>query len=218
MGSRGTRTVAGIDVGGAKKGAHLVILREAQVVEATPFKGTPDQMLRLCVDWNVDAVGIDAPCRWATKAGRRAAESALARQQIALFSTPTRELAGSNRFYEWMLSGELIYATFCDTYPLLTAASTRSSRVCFETFPHAITCAMLGIDVASARMKRIQRRGILENAGIDTSALKSIDDIDAALCAVTARLWSEGKTVAFGDEPGGYIVVPEGLVWRPQTI
>ncbi len=117
-----------------------------------------------------------------------------------------------------MLSGELIYSTFFDTYPLLTASSKRSSRVCFETFPHAITCAMLGIDAASAKMKRVQRRAILEDAGIDASALKSIDDIDAALCALTAKLWLEGKTVAFGDEPGGYIVVLEGLVWRPQTI
>jgi predicted nuclease with RNAse H fold len=209
-----SRAVAGIDVGGSKKGAHLVILRGTEVVLACSRK-TPEEMVRLCVERDVEAVGIDAPCRWAVEGARRVAETTLARQRISLFSTPTRERAAQSAFYEWMLTGELIYATFCEAeYPLFSAANARSSRVCFETFPHAITCAMLGMGVARAAEKRVQRRGVLEDADVDTSALKTIDDLDAALCALTAGLLLEAKAVAIGDEPGGYIVVPKGPGWR----
>lgn len=67
---------------------------------------------------------------------------------------------------------------------------------------------MLGTDVASAKRKRAQRRQILEESGIDTQSLKSIDDLDAALCALTASYLLLGKTKAYGDADGGYIFVP----------
>ncbi|MDW3683019.1 hypothetical protein RA280_14930 [Cupriavidus sp. CV2] len=38
--------------------------------------------------------------------------------------------------------------------------------------------------------------------------LKSIDAVDAALCALTARFLLEGKTYPYGDAMGGYIQVP----------
>jgi predicted RNase H-like nuclease len=107
-----------------------------------------------------------------------------------------------------MLNGERLYRALAPTYPLLTDSRYSEGRVTFETFPHAVTSAMLGRAVASAKLKRHQRRQLPETAGIDTRALKSIDAIDAALCASTAKYLLEGRTHAYGDAAGGYILVP----------
>jgi predicted nuclease with RNAse H fold len=81
--------------------------------------------------------------------------------------------------------------------------------VCFETFPHAITCALIQDDVPKAKLKRTQRARILGEHGVNTAALKSIDELDAALCALTAQALLAGKIRAYGDALGGYIVVPD---------
>jgi predicted nuclease with RNAse H fold len=203
------RAVAGIDIGGGSKGNNLVILRGTEIV-CNVRKETPEQMLEKCIQFDVAAVGIDAPSRWRTGETGRQAERALAQQRISLFATPTRELALASKsgFYGWMFSGERIYEVFVPHFPLYMNAGKTVGRVCFETFPHAITCALLKNEAASAKQKRTQRRQVLEEAGIQTISLRSIDEVDAALCALTANLLLEGRVVAHGDEPGGFIVVP----------
>jgi predicted nuclease with RNAse H fold len=202
-------TVAGIDIGGERKGSHMVILRGNTVLFAMKSKAT-ENFLERCLAFDVVAVGVDAPCRWGSEGAGRHAERELAREGIFCFATPTRKLALSSTsgFYDWMFSGERVYQTFASTYPLFVGGNYSKGRVCFETFPHAITCAMLGNEVASAKRKRPQRREILESAGVEAAGLKSIDAVDAALCALAARYLLEGKTVAHGDVAGGYIVVP----------
>ena len=68
---------------------------------------------------------------------------------------------------------------------------------------------MLGTAEASAKRKRVQRRQLLQDAGIDPMPLKSIDAVDAALCALTAQYVFMGRGKAYGDTEGGYIFVPE---------
>jgi predicted nuclease with RNAse H fold len=202
-------TIAGIDVGGDRKGNHLVILRGTQML-CNLGNATPDQMLERCRAHEVAAVGIDAPCRWRTGAAGRLAEKALARQRIFSFATPARDLAMASKsgFYGWMFNGERVYDAFAAHFALFGGRETITGRVCFETFPHAITCAFLGTDVASAKQKGPQRRAILEREGIATAPLTSIDDVDAALCALAARYLLEGRVDTYGDESGGFIVVP----------
>jgi predicted nuclease with RNAse H fold len=203
------RAVAGIDIGGDRKGNHLVILRDTQIVASVRRK-TPGQMLQECIDHGVAAVGIDAPCKWRVKVAGRLAERMLAQQRISCFATPTREHAMSSQsgFYQWMLNGERVYETFTEHYQLFSKDDELGERVCFETFPHAIACVFFGRTVASAKKKVSQRREILEKAGIEVAALMSIDAVDAALCALTAKFLLEGKMHAYGDEVGGFIVVP----------
>jgi predicted nuclease with RNAse H fold len=203
------RTVAGIDIGGERKGNHLVILRGTEIV-CNLRKETPEQMLEKCIELEVAAVGIDAPCRWRSGESGRQAEKALAQQQIFSFATPTRELAMASKsgFYGWMLNGERVYDAFAPHFPLFNNGGEAGGPVCFETFPHAISCAILGKEVASAKRKRTQRREILGDAGIEATSLRSIDEVDATLCALTANFLLEGRVVAYGDELGGFIVVP----------
>ncbi|MCP3024305.1 DUF429 domain-containing protein [Cupriavidus basilensis] len=201
--------VAGIDVGGDKKGCNLVILQGTSVLCSINSR-KPEELVQACVEYDVVAVGIDAPCHWRPGDGARLAEKELARERIYSFSTPTRDRATSNAngFYGWMFNGERVYQAFAPTYPLLSDKDYAKGKVSFETFPHAITCAMLGKAVASAKLKSTQRRKLLERIGIDTRMLKSIDAVDAALCAVTARFLLEGRTYPYGDATGGYIQVP----------
>jgi predicted nuclease with RNAse H fold len=205
---RSQRAVAGIDIDGERKGNHLVIMRGTQIVWNNPLRETAQQMLEKCIEFEVAAVGIDGPCQWRPRAVGRHAERLLAKQRIFSFATPTRERASESKFYDWMFNGERVYNGFVESFPLFKNAEELGDRVCFETFPHAITCAFFGREVASAKQKRTQRRRILEEAGIDTASLRSIDEVDAALCALTANFLLEGRFVAYGDELGGFIVVP----------
>jgi len=60
----------------------------------------------------------------------------------------------------------------------------------------------------SAKHKRIERRRLLEQATQRTDALTSIDEIDAALCALAAQYVLAGSFNVFGDAAEGFILVP----------
>jgi predicted nuclease with RNAse H fold len=207
--------VAGIDVGGSKKGCHLVILRGREIVKVA---GNLDAhaMHAHCVAEDVALVGIDAPCKWGVQGGvqgggqgtGRAAEREMARQRIACFSTPTQARAQESAFYEWMINGERVYRAFAPSHPLLCTNRYEGAPAAFETFPHAITCALLGRGAVSAKDKRVQRRDALGKLGFDIARFRSIDDLDAALCAYAAQCLMDGDAHAYGDADGGFIFVP----------
>ena len=204
-------TVAGIDVGGDRKGCNLVILRGTTVVRSIAG-AAPEDLLAHCLSHDVAAVGIDAPCVWRREGGggARLAEREMARAGISAFSTPLRAeaLASTSGFYGWMFNGERVYRSLAVAYPVLAAPAYLGGRVSFETFPHAITSAILGRAVASAKLKGVQRRQVLASFGIDTKALTSIDAVDAALCALAAIHLVQGTSRVFGAAADGYIHVP----------
>jgi predicted RNase H-like nuclease len=137
------------------------------------------------------------------------AERQLARERIFSFSTPTRERAEGHSFYGWMFNGERMYAALSQQFMLTNGPGEQGNRVHFETFPHAVTCALLGTNTALARLKRPQRSNLLRRHGVDTAILKSIDAIDAALCSLTAAYLLDGRVHWYGDQAGGYLLVPE---------
>jgi len=202
-------TVAGIDVGGDRKGCNLVILRGATIVQSIAG-AAPEDLLAHCMAHDVVAVGIDAPCVWRGAGGAREAEREMARAGVKAFSTPSRvdALASTSGFYGWMFNGERVYRSLAAAYPVLAAPAYSGGRISFETFPHAITSAILGRKVASAKLKGVQRRQVLAGFGIDTSLLTTIDAVDAALCALAAIHLVEGTTRVFGAAADGYIHVP----------
>lgn len=201
--------MAGIDVGGDRKGCNLVILRGTTIL-CSIAGAAPEALLAPCLAHGAVAVGVDAPSVWRGDGPAREAERALARTGISLFSTPTRAsaLASTSGFYGWMFNGERVFDTLAAAYPLLTTPAYNGARVSFETFPHAITSALLGRDIVSARLKSVQRRQVLEAAGIVTAQLTTIDALDAALCALAAARLVGGTSQAFGDVAGGFIHLP----------
>ena len=127
-------------------------------------------------------------------------------EKIFCFATPSEDAAQRVSFHQWMLNGAALYQALEKDFPLFDG--TVRGRVCFETFPQAVACALAG-RVLSATRKRFERKVLLEKAGIKTAALTSIDYVDAALCALTARHVAAGTFKTYGDSESGFIVVPK---------
>jgi len=105
-----------------------------------------------------------------------------------------------------VFNGERLYQQLMNNYALFDG-KPRSGLVCFETFPHGIVCAMAG-RVIQAKPKATVRRVALKNRGYDVRRLPNIDFVDAALCAVAADEFLNGRYQLYGDRVEGFIVVP----------
>ncbi len=198
-------TVIGIDVGGPRKGFHAVVLREGQIC-GTKTDCDPKVIVEWCLEQKASVVGVDAPCNWSQNKHREA-ERLLNQAGMHCFYTPTRERAQCNPFYSWMLNGETLFTALRKHFPLFIGRR-QAKRVCFETFPHAIVCALSG-RIVPAHPKTSVRREVLKNLGLDITLLTNIDLVDAALCAVTADAFSRGDVKLYGDTKEGYVVVPK---------
>jgi hypothetical protein len=131
-------------------------------------------------------------------------------QRISCFATPSFAIAKRHpsNYYSWMLNGAALYAELLSSgYKLFAGRLEPRRPTCFETFPHAIACALQG-KIVSAKHKRPVRRALLQRNGIDTRALTNIDWIDAALCALAACHLVSGSIESYGDGEDGFIVVP----------
>lgn len=202
-------TVVGVDVGGPPKGFHAVAIRDGKFLDKL---ATCDAtaVVTWCRTLKASAVGVDAPCKWSLTGGQRPCERELAGLGISAFATPSLAVGSVHPFYGWMLNGAELFRLLEQHYRLYGGRCSTLNPVCFETFPHAIACALAGKEL-SAKEKRIDRRRLLSQAGIATDFLKNIDEVDAALCALTARYFLAGTFKAYGDDDEGFIVVPSAL-------
>lgn len=202
-------TVIGIDVGGERKGFHAVALQDGTFV-ATLAHSDPAVIVSWCRQLKAVVVAVDAPCGWSDGGASRLAERSLAMgaQKIHCFATPTRARAKQSRFYAWVFNGERLYNQLFKHYALFNG-TRRAGPACFETFPHAVVCALAG-RVVAAHPKRETRRNALRQLGYDVSSLSNVDLVDAALCGVTAAAFARSRYRLFGEKSEGFIVVPVG--------
>lgn len=205
--SSSNTVVVGVDVGGPKKGFHAVALREGQFFEkfATLDAG---EVLAWCRKLNVSVIGIDAPCCWRRTGCARPCERALAAEGIHTFATPSQAVGVRHEFYRWMRNGAELFCLLTPHHRLFDGRHSASIPVCFETFPHAVACALAG-KILSAKHKHSDRRKLLREAGISVDSLSSIDMVDSALCAHTAHHLLAGTFKTYGDAQEGFIVVPK---------
>jgi predicted nuclease with RNAse H fold len=203
-----SEVVAGIDVGGKAKGFHAVALAHGKYF-AQMSSCDPGEVAAWCNRVGARAVGIDAPIDWSKSGGARCAERELAASKIRCFSTPSERAAKSHPgdYFGWMLNGAALYKRIENHYRRFDGAGSARLPVCFETFPHAVACALAG-KVISARNKAVVRRALLSDAGVDTDSLRSIDAVDAALCALAAVYFFRNEYETYGDRVEGFIVVP----------
>lgn len=198
--------VVGVDVGGAKKGFHAVALGTGNGM-ATMTSSDPASVAAWCLGLGARAVGVDAPCRWSRTGSARSCERELTATGMTVFSTPGRAVGRRHPFYGWMLNGAALFRLLIPHYPLFDGHLPVTGPVCFETFPHAVACALAG-RVLSAKRKRIDRPRVLRREGLSSDAFATIDYADAALCALTARQLLKGKCAWFGEAAEGFILVP----------
>lgn len=198
--------VVGIDVGGVKKGFHGVVLRQGNVSEKFATHN-PAAMVTWCRAIHACVVGVDAPCSWSLTGRQRPCERELSKVGISAFATPGVAVGRRHPFYGWMLNGAELFRLLRRHYQLFDGRHSTQAPVCFETFPHAVACALAGRTL-SAKKKRVDRRRLLSQAGMAIESLNNIDEIDAALCAFTAQQFLAGAFRAYGDDQEGFIVVP----------
>ena len=201
--------VAGVDVGGAKKGFHAVAF-QGRVLSAKLTTCSAAAIVAWCREHKVSAIGIDAPSRWSLTGRARSCERELAHAGMSTFSTPSRSVGEIHPFYGWMVNGIALYRGLTSHFPLYEGQSPVVEPFCFETFPQAIACSLTGKKL-SAAFKRSDRRRLLEADGIAADGLLNIDEIDAALCALSARHVLAGSFNAYGDGAEGFILVPTRL-------
>jgi predicted nuclease with RNAse H fold len=214
--AQGTRATIGIDVGGARKGFHAVAL-SGGAYAGQLATADAQELAHWCRSVaRARMIAIDAPCRWSLDGRPRTCERELMGRGIRCFASPTRERAVDHptNYFGWMLQGEALYQALEggspeQAYPLVRRLP-HSGGGCFETFPHAITWHLRGGE-AQAAQKRVQRRELLVQAGLELTPLTNIDLIDAALCALTAHVVGTGEECeSYGESESGLIVVPRG--------
>jgi len=202
-------TVVGVDVGGSRKGFHAVALRGGMYLDCL-LDRSPSKVSEWCRNVGAKVIAIDAPCRWSKDGRARPAERELMKERIWCFSTPMRNgaLNHPNNHYEWMLNGERLYDAISESHPLFLGAEWDcSSSICIEVFPHAIACAISG-RILSARNKKIDRQRLLSAAEINIGQGRSMDLIDAAVCALSSHYFTLGCIKTYGDPDTGLIAVP----------
>jgi len=202
-------TVVGIDVGGERKGFHAVALRDKRFV-GTKSTTDPKELVKWCREREAHVIAVDAPCAWSISGSSRLAERELriGGETIQCFKTPTRKHAGANEsgFYGWVFNGERLYRELIRHYALFDGQRRDTSTV-FETFPHAVVCALAG-RVVAAKPKATTRRQALIDQSYDVRSLRNIDFVDAALCAHTAKVFRSARWQMFGAKEEGFIIVP----------
>ena len=204
-----TRVVAGIDVGSIRKGFHCVGLSSRKAVGRF-WSTDPVDVANWCVGIGATVVGVDAPIRWSRTGRARPAELALMRAGISCFASPSEEAAMNHPrdYYGWMRNGAALYGALGKHFNAFDGRNDRRRPIAFETFPHAIACALAG-RVVPARSKRTIRRTLLKKAGVACELLTNIDFVDAALCALAAECFARRRYQKYGEPGEGYIVVPD---------
>ncbi len=205
--------VLGVDVSVARAMDAVLLDEDGRIVH-TARRQTPAEIRGLLVRWEPDAVAIDAPPTPAHDRPMRAGERELAHLGIHMFSTPCDPAVLSRPFYGWMRVGFQVFDEADKAgYPRFLGTGSVYRRA-FEAFPHATAVALTGTlpPPGWARRqsgKRAWRESSLRRQGIDPSPLSSLDQVDAALCAVTG-LWAlTGRAAFFGTPGEDALAVPD---------
>jgi predicted nuclease with RNAse H fold len=152
-----------------------------------------------------DVIAIDSPPAWALVGKSRTAEKQLLRLGISIYSAPTDP--GIHRFYDWMRVGFEVFASVFATHPLYREGKNVANTA-IEVFPHASAVAIASSLPPAGSSKVRWRRELLRTIGMDIAQLGSLDQVDAALAAVTGIAALRGEFVAVGNPAEGVIVLP----------
>jgi predicted nuclease with RNAse H fold len=195
----------GIDVG-VRKGLDLVLLDEDRTIVEMLRRVHVEQVPGIVQELGPDAVAIDSPPTWALDGRSRLTERELRWFGIQCFNTPSDHRMAEHPFYEWMTLGFAIFAAIADTFPRYRSGSAKGKS--FEVFPHASAVVLAGALPPLGMRPHAWRREVLSAHRVDARVLRSSDQVDAALAALTGVFALERRFSAPGDPKEGQIVVP----------
>ena len=197
----------GVDVG-VRKGLDVVLLDEDKRIVQKARRVRVEDLEDLIRSLAPEVVAIDAPPAWGIhQGGSRHTERELRRFGIQSFGTPSDPASAENPFYEWMLEGfKAFHAAAQSGYPRYASGAVRGMAI--EVFPHASAVVLAGCVPPPTARKRAWRADVLVAQGVQADGLRSADQVDAALAALTGLLALRGRRFAPGDPKEGVIVLP----------
>ena len=198
-----TGIAVGVDVAESRKGLDLVAIDDQRQLVAVHSRLIIEDVVRLIAALRPDIVCIDSPPQWSTSGNSGQTERELSRLGINAFRTPPEERAGP--FHAWMRVGIALYDALAGSYPRYRGDNV--IRTAAEYFPHA-SAAVLAGSVHAMKDKRAFRRQVLEANRVPTSSLTTIDQIDAALGALTGHIAVAGGSSFVGDPDEGALLLP----------
>jgi predicted nuclease with RNAse H fold len=209
---RGVRSL-GIDVG-VRKGLDVVLLDDRLdllddrlELLARHRHVEIGSLGTLIDDLRPDVVAIDSPPGWGTSGGCRRTEAALRALGIQSYGTPSDPKKADNPFYDWMRVGFKVFDIAASRH-FRRYSTGDVLHAAIEVFPHASAVVLAGCLPPSGTSKREWRTEVLEKAGVACDKLRSADQVDAALAALTGLLAANGEFIAPGDPDEGVIVLP----------
>jgi predicted nuclease with RNAse H fold len=195
----------GVDVAEERKGLDLVALDAWRgVLRCHQRLKVADVVSIVLDDLRPDVVCIDSPSGWSTSGRSRVSERQLA--SIGIQSFRTGADPGDHPFYAWMRVGIEIFHELGPTYPLYRGGPVQGTAA--EAFPNASAALLTGRLRARHETKIHVRRQVLNQQGVSTAKLTTLDLIDAALCALTGLIGLSGGHSAIGDPDEGMILLP----------
>lgn len=202
----------GVDVSEIR-GLDVVALDERRSVAGPPRREvSPAGLEAMLVELRPNVVAIDSPPAWSRSGASRQGERELAALGVSCFRTPSASQHCQRPFYNWMRVGHAAFAAAARAgYHVYRGGPVAGCAL--EVFPHSSAVALAGTrpppgTARRAGSKAAWRRSVLEAAGVDTSALRTLDHLDAALAALTALLAWHGCCFTLGDPDEGLMVVP----------
>ncbi|HEX2029850.1 MAG TPA: DUF429 domain-containing protein [Actinomycetota bacterium] len=196
----------GIDVG-VTKGLDAVLLGDDRSPVAVHRRVPLHAVEEVIAASDADIVAIDSPPGWASRGASRQTERELRLFGIQSYGTPTRDRGIAHPFYAWMRVGfEVFHAAERCGYPRFGRGKARGTAI--EVFPHASAVVLARCLPPAGVHKGRWRAGVLAGQGVAVSALRSTDQIDAALAALTGLMALAGRSSALGDPTEGVIVLP----------
>jgi predicted nuclease with RNAse H fold len=204
----------GIDVG-VRKGLDLVLLDGSPEPAATYRRIRPEGVGQLIEEAGADVVAIDSPPGWAVEGRSRRTEREIRLFGIQSYGTPTEDRGTDHPFYEWMRVGfEVFRIAALAGFPRYRGGPAGGTAI--EVFPHASAVVLAGCLPPTGARKAAWRITVLEAAGLRCGSVRSADQVDAALAALTGLRALAGRSSALGDPAEGVIVLPaRSLPARP---
>src|SRR5204862_6685005 len=193
------------------KGLGLILLDESLRPVESARRVEPDGLARLSREYQPDVVAIDAPPAWGFGNGSRRTERELRRFGIQSFGTPPAGRRDDHPFYGWMKVGFRAFEQAAEAgYPRYGSGPVKGRAI--EVFPHGTAVALSGCLPPPTVRKRDFRIQVLRSQRVETDRLRSQDQIDAALAALTGLLALRGRCTALGDPKEGVIVLPVSVL------
>ena len=196
----------GIDVS-YTRGLDLVLLDEDRAIVETYRKIQTGELAGLLADIPVDVVAIDSPPGWGISGGSRLTERELRAFGIHAYGTPSDPKKADNAFYNWMRVGMKAFEA-AETAGFARYRNGPVTGTALEVFPHASCVVLAGCLPPKNTTKQEWRRQVLRVNGVAADELRSLDQVDAALAALTGLYALRSRFTALGDPREGVIVLP----------